>query len=316
MHRASDPTDRPPFDRPFTRAEFLASGFDEAMLRRRCYERVLNSVWVHVRAKDDTTGIRAALLVHPDGAIASHFSAARLHGLPVPDHPFEHVTVFREEDRRQRRGVKSHVTGRPRRILHVRGVPVLDPVSTFIQLAGHLSFVDLVVLGDALVRKLGITTARLVRLCRKSEDYYRRRAIEAAEHVRAGVDSPMETILRMLIVLAGLPEPRTNVQVVDESGVVRRRYDLYYPEERLVVEYDGRQHAFDVAQWAHDLERREELDDQELRILVVNAEGIYRHPQRTLERVRRLLVARGSRPVPEIGDEWRSHFPAWRRLAA
>lgn len=315
MRVAPDP-DEPPFERPFTRAEFVARGLDEGMLRRRCYEPVLSSVWVHVDAKDATTGIRAALLVHPEGAIASHFSAARLHGLPVPEHPFEHVTVFKEEDRRQRRGVKSHVTGRPRRILRVRGIPVLDPVSTFIQLAGHVSLVDLVVLGDALVRTCNISPAKLVRLCRESDDYYRRRAAEAAAYVRVGVDSPTETILRMLLVLAGLPEPLTNVQIFDEAGVLLRRYDLYYAWARLVVEYDGRQHAHDAAQWSRDLERREELDDQDLRILVVTAEGVYRSPERTLERVRRLLVARGTEPVREIDDGWREHFPAWRRRAA
>lgn len=314
MGLARMPSERPRFDRPFTRREFTDHGYDPRVLRRRVYRSVLKGVWVHVDCIDDTTRIRAALLVHPEGAIASHFSAARLYRLPVPEHPFEHVTVFRPKDRRRRNGVKSHVTKRLRRVRQVRGIPVLDPVSTFIQLAGHLSLVDMVVLGDALVREFGITPAKLRRLCLRSGDYHAKRAAEAAEYVREGVDSPMESILRMLIVLAGLPEPQVNVQLVDESGVLRRRFDLYFADARLIVEYDGRQHARDTAQWRRDLERREELDEDGYRILVVTAEGIYQDPVRTLERVRSTLEDRGMTDLPQLQDGWRDHFPAWTRL--
>lgn len=300
-------------NRPFTTTEFTESGHDPSLLRRRCYTQVLKGVWVHSDRVDRDTRIRAALLVHPDGAVASHFSAARLYGLPVPDHPFEHVTVFRAKDRRRRNGVKSHVTKRFKRIAQVRGIPVVDPVAMFIQLAGQLSLVDLVILGDALVRDFGLTPAKLVALCRASGDYYARAAAIAAEYVREGVESPPETILRMLLVLAGLPEPETNHIVVDEDGVVRRRFDLYYAEGRLLVEYEGRQHARDTVQWLHDLERREELDEGDYRLLVVTAEGVYREPLRTLQRVRRALIGRGVRNVPVIGNEWRQHFPAWTR---
>jgi very-short-patch-repair endonuclease len=313
MEPGSDESPTPPFDRPFTTREFAAAGHDPATLRRRCYRQVFKAIWVHVDCVDDLTPVRAALVAHPKGAVASHFSAARVYRLPVPDHPFEHVTVFRTKDRRRRNGVKSHVTNRLKRVRRVKGIPVLDPVTTFIQLAGHLSLVDLVVLGDALVRKFGIRPDKLVRLCRRSGDYYARAAVEAATYVRDGVDSPMETILRMLIVLSGLPEPRTNVQIFDESGALRRRFDLYYAGVRVIVEYDGRQHARDTAQWRSDLDRREEFDDEDYRILVVVAEGIYREPERTLDRVRRLLVARGMADVPPIHDGWRAHFPAWAR---
>ena len=315
MQPATSQGDEPPFDRPFTRAELLASGYDARLLRRRTYRQVVKGIWAHADHIDDTTRLRAALLSHPEGAVASHFSAARLYRLPVPDHPFEHVTVFRTDDRRRRHGVKSHVTKRLKRVRHVRGIPVLDPVTVFIQLAGQLSLVDLVVLGDALVRELGITPRKLVALCRRSGDYYAKRAAVAAAYVRAGVDSPMESILRMLIVLAGLPEPRTDVRVYDEDGVLRRRFDLYYVDGRVIVEYDGRQHARDSSQWLRDLERREEFDDQGYRILVVTSEGIYRAPERTLQRLRRVLVARGVTNVPHIRPGWREHFPAWERLA-
>jgi very-short-patch-repair endonuclease len=102
-----------------------------------------------------------------------------------------------------------------------------------------------------------------------------------------------------------------NVKLYDGWGHVRRRLDLSYPEIRLIVEYDGRQHAEDTAQWNSDLERREEFDDGQWRILVVTAKGIYREPERTLQRVHKALVARGYPGVPRrFSDDWQVHFPA------
>jgi len=110
-------------------------------------------------------------------------------------------------------------------------------------------------------------------------------------------------------VLAGLPEPEVNVKLYDRQGRVRRRLDLSYPAIRLIVEYDGRQHAEDIEQWNSDLERREEFDDGHWRILVVTAKGIYREPERTLQRVRKALIARGHQGVPRrLSDDWRIHF--------
>lgn len=47
--------------------------------------------------------------------------------------------------------------------------------------------------------------------------------------MRQGVDSPMETRLRMLIVLAGYPEPRVNVIIRHENGDWSTRLDLCHP---------------------------------------------------------------------------------------
>jgi hypothetical protein len=120
----------------------------------------------------------------------------------------------------------------------------------------------------------------------------------------------METRLRMLLVLAGLPEPRVDVRELNEDGSWRRRYDLCYPEYRIIIEYDGRQHAEDVDQWEHDLDRREELDDAAFRILVVTAKGIFVDPGRTIERVRRVLQARGCTADLTVDPRWREHFRA------
>jgi very-short-patch-repair endonuclease len=268
----------------------------------------MRDAYVTTVAWDDDTRIRGALKLHPEGAFASHSSAAKVLGLAVPDNPFQHVTVRRAEDRRYRPEIKPHVTKRRRGVIWVRGMPVTDPITTFLQMAGRLSLVDLVVLGDDIVRRYRIPPKRLVQAARKSTDYYAAAALRGARLVRKGVDSPMETRLRMLIVLAGLPEPVVNMRLVREDGTWKRRFDLCYPRIKLVIEYDGRQHAEDTQQWHADLGRREELEDAGYRILVVTARGIYRVPEQTLQRIRRQLVLRGWGDVPTIKPAWRDHF--------
>jgi hypothetical protein len=54
---------------------------------------------------------------------------------------------------------------------------------------------------------------------------------------RSGVDSPQETRLRLLLVLAGLPEPSVNLIIRQPDGSWRRRYDMAYEEFRLIIEY-------------------------------------------------------------------------------
>lgn len=253
----------------------------------------------------------AALALHPPSAFASHVDAARLLGLPVPDLAETHISVFRAQDRRSRPGIKSHVAARGSGVVRYRGLRLSAPFGMFVELAGVLSLVDLVVVGDAMLRVFRIPARRLVSECEQSTDRYAVAARRAAAYVREEVDSPMETRLRMLIVLGGLPEPDVNHKIRDEHGQVLMRFDLSYPALRLIVEYDGRQHADDTGQWNHDIDRRETLDDEEWRIIVVTSRGIFKQPFRTLQRVRKALAKRGCRDLPrQLSDDWRPFFPA------
>lgn len=113
----------------------------------------------------------------------------------------------------------------------------------------------------------------------------------------------------MLIVLAGLPEPKVNFKIRDEHGAVILRFDLSYPGLKIAVEYDGRQHAEDP-QRRIDIERRERLDNEGWRLIVIVNAGVYREPEQTLRRVHGLLVARDCPDLPrKLSSEWRRYFP-------
>ncbi len=256
-----------------------------------------------------TESVRAAgaLLLCAEAAAASHHTAARIWGGIVPDDGQVHVSTVGV--RPKVLGVRAHrakVDGQECRL--VDGLRVTAPAQTFLDLGGELGLVDLVVLGDSLVKGSWVTPEDLVAATSSFRGAGRRRLRRAAGLVRRDVESPMESRLRMLIVLAGLPEPAVNHRIQRQDGSVRFRLDLSYPEHRLAIEYDGRQHAESDVQWDWDVDRREWLDGGGWRIVIVRSKDIYSTPGQTLQRIISAMRDRGA-PVPRLSDEWRLHFP-------
>jgi hypothetical protein len=120
----------------------------------------------------------------------------------------------------------------------------------------------------------------------------------------------MESRLRLLLVLAGLPEPEVNVILRDSDGEWSMRFDLCYRELKLIIEYDGRQHAESIKQWKRDSRRREALDHMGWRVIVVDRDDLYVNPGETLDRICDVIQERtGRRPRLARTAEWRRHFP-------
>lgn len=303
--------------RPFTTAQAAAAGITEAMLRGPTYRRIFRGVYVAARVRLSLLlRVEAALMLFPSGAFASHQTAGRLYRLPVPESPLVHVSVGRPADRRRREGIRCHVAGH-RSLRRLGTILVSAPGALFLELAGVLPLVDLVVLGDAMVRHKLLTVEELLAVCAAYEGKHARAARRAAGYVRRDVDSAMETRLRMLIVLAGLPEPKVNVIIFAEDGSVRFRIDLSYPELRLMVEYDGEQHRLDLDQWDTDNAREDWFSRHDWRRVGVISRGIYRSPDVTIRRVHSALKDRGCPDLPRVlSEEWRAHFPVRPRLAA
>lgn len=301
---------------PFLRAEALDNGLTDKVLRGPGYRQLFRNVLVSSATPATVLQrVRGAVRLQHESAWASHASAARVKGAPVPTIADEHVSVPHQKLRRHHRGIRCHV-GDPAGVVVERGVRVSGDVPMFIELAGQLGLVDLVVVGDWLVRRRGLTPEWLVEACRNSRHRDARKALAAAGFVRRDVDSPMETRLRMLLVLAGLPEPRINLTIRDEAGNVIRKYDLSYPEVRVAAEYNGKIHVEVLEHWEEDLERRADIDEDDWRLIVVIGSGIYKDPLRTLRRVHRVLLARGMPGVPlRLSDDWRPHFPGFSDAA-
>jgi very-short-patch-repair endonuclease len=258
-----------------------------------------------------TLRLRASTIMKrlPAATHVSHHTAVRLWGGVAPDSTDIHVSMGSRESRCRRAGVAAHLGTSAAQTAICDGVQTSTPVQAFLDLASvGVNLVDLVIAGDSLVKANDLDPQQFVVAADAYQGRNARRARRAASFVRAGVDSPMETRLRLLIVLAGLPEPEVNVIVRIAGGKWRWRFDLCYPEYKLIIEYDGRQHAYHAEQWSHDLNRREWLDQEDWRIVIVISEGIYGEPLRTLQRVRAALEERGARVPKSFKQEWTRHF--------
>lgn len=304
---------RTPFDdrEPFSRAEARSVGISGKALASGRYQRLFYDLYVSAQvAITASVRAKAILKVCPPGSQVSHFTAAELWGAIVPIQPLTHLSCPQPGVRTDRQGVRCHRLSKQAGVARFRGIRVSSPEQTFIDLACLLPLVDLVVLGDSLIRAKRTTLDRLSTAVNAWRGWGSRPAQKAVRFVRHGVDSPMESRLRMLIVLAGLPEPQINLIIRDEAGNWAKRFDLCYPDLLLVIEYDGRQHAQSDEQWGRDIDRREDLDGDGWRLLVIRSNGIYIEPQRTLDRIADAMRARGAKNVPKrFRDGWRSHFP-------
>jgi very-short-patch-repair endonuclease len=92
----------------------------------------------------------------------------------------------------------------------------------------------------------------------------------------------------MVIVLAGLPRPRTQVSIRDGDGHVVGRPDLYYESERLGIEYDGDVHRDSMA---NDNRRQNRLLNAGVRLLRFTASDVFRNPAGVAMQVRTMLAA-------------------------
>lgn len=304
--------------RPFTLADARAVGLSASVLRGSRFRRIFRGVYIRADVVD-TPVLRfdAVRRLASAEVWATCHTAAAFYGVPVPGHPQTHFGLPPGSTRPRGSGLAPHRHMVQPRTRTVRGRRVATPEDTFVQLAAYLDLVDLVIVGDRLVRLGWTRLPRLVDAATAHQGRGARLARRAAALVRARVDSPMETRLRLLIVLAGLPEPETGREAFDSAGGWIATPDLSYPALRIAIEYDGADHT-KPRQRHKDNRRRESYDHEGWRLLVVTATDFYTFPTQLLVRVWAALRDRGHPQSPrDLGDEWRIHFdPRARREAA
>lgn len=292
---------------PFTYQQARAAGISRRRLGSSAYRRLLTNVYVSSEVTVDAlVEARAALLAAQPGAFVARHTAARLWGGIVPHSHLAQVSVVRGKGRKRREDLRTASSSRTPVLF--RGIRTTSAVDTFLDLAAHLHLVDLVILGDSLVKKGRTTPDGLVEATGRASARGIRVARRAAGLVRTGVDSPMETRARMLRVLSGLPELETDIRFYWPNGDLRRRLDAGDPATRTAAEYDGRHHVAREAQWEADVLRREELEDEEWRIMTLVSKDIFVSPGVTVDRMAKLFASRGMQVGP-LKDEWRRYFP-------
>lgn len=298
--------------RPFNRADARAAGISPRQLAGPRYQRICYNVYLSAQVKVRTEERAcAALAISGPSSYASHHTAAQLWGGCAPPSEHVHVSVPPHHPRTERQGVKAHRAGRADQVRTRSGIPLSSPIECFRELAATgTGLVDLVVLGDSLVAAGHFSPKHLIRAAADWVGFGVRVARRAARLVRSGVDSPMESRLRLLVVLAGLPEPEVNAMIRDDNGEWVMRFDLSYPGLKMLIEYDGRQHGDDSGQWRRDARRRESLDRLGWRMIVIHADDIYARPLETLYRIRSLMLELGAKGLRRTFlPGWSAYFP-------
>ena len=288
--------------------DLLALGLSRRDLRGGTFRQVFRGVAIRADVPDTiVVRARAALLLAPEGAIISHWTAAKLWGGWSPPDPWVHFSLMRDLQFRVD-GIRHHRHRHRIETARRHGLLLTTPMQTFCQLARSASFLELVTLGDSLVRKNRFEPDDLVTYAGQWQGQCRREAVLAARLVRRGVDSAPETAVRLLMVLAGLPEPELDIHISHPDGTVRFRIELGFPRARLAIEYDGRWHDT-PEQRAHDMARRAQLTEElGWAFEIITADDLCDHTEELLHRLRNALLAHGI-PVPAILlDNWRRYF--------
>lgn len=291
---------------PFTLATAEAHGVSRAVLAGRRFVRLFHGVYV-VAALPRTlvTWLQAALLRMPADAVVSHLSALRLWGLEPGGSDDLHLST-NTAAKTTLRGVRLHRRRGWLTPYERHGLRVTGPDRTVVDCATVLGIVQLVQAAEHLIH-LGVTTRTVMaRYCDDRHLDGVQRARRAMAFVKEGVESPMESLVRLMLVFARLPCPEPNVVVRDEAGRSVARVDLLYARWKVVVEYDGWEHERSRDRRRRDTERREGLEALGYRVIVVIGTDLDR-PTSIPWRVHAALVARGydgSRPVTSVMWQW------------
>lgn len=253
-------------------------------------------VWADEPWEATSESLRALQLIHPEIA-ASHTSAARLYGLPVPgrlDDGQLHVATADRDQRIRRPGVVLHRTT-DFAAAAILGHSLITPPVLFLQLATILTRDELVQAGDAMIGSwhgppLCTADDIAAHVASRRAIRGRRTAVAALELIRPGVDSPQETDLRLWAISVGLPEPEIHPAVWCRQLGREIHPDLGYEQARLGLEYEGDHHRTDKHQWDDDIRRVNALAAEGWVIIRVNSRTNRVQLERT---IRGHLAARG-----------------------
>ena len=287
-----------PFDRqPFRVGSALDAGVGEGRLRGRDLARPFHGVRVPASITQ-VDAARAYTARMTEDQHFSHWTAAVVHGLPLPTRTqLVHVTSLAPARASRAKGVVGH-SSIASQTTTVRGLRVSTPVGTWVDMGTELSIRNLVIMGDALVRrKRPVATMAALEaavLAHRGRPGAARLAA-ALLRVRPRTDSVRETTLRLDIVDFGLPEPEVNVEIHDSTGRLIAIADLCYREFRVIPEYDGEQHRTDRDQFFRDVDRLDDLAEERYRVIRFNRSHISVH---RLNKLRRALLSAGWRPPP------------------
>lgn len=260
------------------RHELLADGWTEREIRWRVRSRrwvqLRYGVYVEASVLDALESdpvathalyVRAALLRLLGRVVASHESAALLHGFALLAPPTG-VSTTRDSARRhpqQYRDLTVHAAALP--ASHISGATpygaaLTSGPRTVVDVARIRSRRQAVVLADSALRSGRVTPATLAAVLEAAEGWPGvESAREVVDFADGRAESALESVSRVSIDEIGLPAPDLQVTLGDASGAAGR-VDFLWREHRTIGEADGLGKYVDRADKIAEMRRQERLE--------------------------------------------------------
>lgn len=276
---------------PFRGSTAVAAGLlTTRQLTGPAWRRLFRDIYISAGTPvDHLTLCRAAALLLPPEAALSHRSAAMLYTANVlrRNQPVEVTAATGLRSQPGLRVVRSRLDSVDR--WRRGGLPATSPLRTAFDLARDPDLLTAVTALDALLFQRVVSTEALAAYVDSHAGWTGVRAArQALELARPFVESPMETRVRLDIVLSGLPEPAVQYEVWDPNGHFVARLDLAYPARRVGLEYDGDHHR-ERATFRHDAVRLNRLKLLGWTVLRFTADDVLHNPGRMLAQIRAAL---------------------------
>ena len=252
------------------------------------YQRIGPSTYQHAGATATALQrLQVALRRLPPNAAFSGATAAWLHGNDCdPCSPID-VTLPANSPLAAKAGVRTHRAQLDGDVVIVRGLPATSIVRTLADLALRVPLIEAVVAADEATHRGLLTVDDLTtRAAQRAGRPGAKRLRRVIQLIEPAAESPMETRLRLILVLAGFPPPEVQANLRDDRGILLGRVDLCYRQARLVIEYDGAHHRDRVAE---DARRQNVLQAAGFRILRFTATDVFNHPTLVQAQVRAAL---------------------------
>lgn len=282
---------------PFRVRDAIAAGRSRASVDSRYYDMPFHGVRSALGSEGDLEArCRAYRLRMRGDAAFCGLTAAAIWGIPLPgaaDLTRLHVSVPHGMPRPRSRGVRGSERTAATPTTDRHGLRVLDPAATWASLSTALGVADLIAAGDHLLSTVrGHPLARSEQLADaivpRSPGAARLRA--ALPRLREGSLSRPESLLRVLLSAAGLPEPSLN-HSIPELGVL---VDLAWPNARFGIEYQGDHHR-EPRQFGADIRRQELVHDTGWLLMAVTRFDLFDASLELVARARARLADRGVR---------------------
>ncbi|UXA18268.1 type IV toxin-antitoxin system AbiEi family antitoxin [Mycobacterium sp. SMC-4] len=257
---------------PFRGSEALATGAVTRHALRTRFVAIHKDVYVRKGTQPTALNRAKACWLRSRGhGVLAGFSAAAVHGAKWID-PNVPATVI-DNNRRRTPGVLTWAAVLAEdEVCTVDGMRVTTPARTAIDLARRYPLDTAITAVDALARATRLSVEAIADAAvRYPGRHGVPRVREVLSFVDPGAESPQETWLRLVVVRAGYPKPRTQLPVLNEYGALVGTVDLGWIEHKIALEYEGKQHRLSAAQFAKDIRRYDEMIDLDWTVIRVTS---------------------------------------------